>query len=254
VALAAIATNAQATGEDDVEQMRDARTVYQAALEEPDRVLRTRKFADAERLFAALVSRHENAPDLLTDWGNAALGSQETGRAALAYRRALRLDPNHERARKNLIWLRTRAPEWLPRPQEEGVLDSLFFWHHRLSVSSRLLLGALSFAAAVLLLAPWPVRRPRLLRRLAIPFLLIWIAMAGSTMLEPDPSREAVVVADGTFLRSADSLGAPPSLSNPLPAGTEVRIIENRAVWVRIALADGTRGWVGSSAVESVVP
>jgi len=254
VTLAAISATAQATGEDDLERVRSARAVYQAALEEPDRVLRTRKFGEAERLFTELLPRHENSPDLLTDWGNAALGSQEIGRAALAYRRALRLDPNHDRARKNLVWLRTRAPEWVPRPQEQGVLDSLFFWHHRLAVSLRLLLGALAFAAAVLLLAPWPVRRPRLLRRLAIPFLLIWIAMAGSTMLEPDPSRDAVVVADGTFLRSADSLGAPPSLSNPLPAGTEVRIIENRAAWTRITLADGTRGWVGSSAVESVVP
>jgi len=105
-----------------------------------------------------------------------------------------------------------------------------------------------------LLLAPWPGRRRRLLRRCAIPFLLIWIAMAGSTLLESDPALEAVVMVDGTFLRSADSLGAPPSLSNPLPAGTEVQIIENREAWARISLADGTRGWVGSSTVESLAP
>ena len=147
-----------------------------------------------------------------------------------------------------------RAPEWLPHPQEQGVLDSLFFWHHRLAISQRLVIGALAFAVGVLLLAPWPFRRRRLLRRCAIPFLLIWIAMAGSAWLEPDPSRDAVVMTDGTFLRSADSLGAPPSLSKPLPAGTEVRIVENREGWTRIDLADGTRGWVGSSTVESVVP
>ena len=252
--LAAGAPNARAAGEDDDERMRGARETYQAALAEPDRVLRTRQFGEAERRFAELLTRHENSPDLLTDWGNAALGSQEIGRAALAYRRALRLDPRHDRARKNLVWLRARAPEWLPRPQEQGVLDSLFFWHHRLAVSQRLVIGALAFAVGVLLLAPWPFRRRRLLRRCAIPFLLIWIAMAGSAWLESDPSRDAVVMTDGTFLRSADSLGAPPSLSKPLPAGTEVRIVENRAGWTRIDLADGTRGWVGSSTVESVVP
>ncbi len=252
--IVASAADVRASEEDDGERVRRAREIYQAALEEPDRVLRTRKFGEAERLFAALVPRHGNSPELLTDWGNAALGSQEIGRAVLAYRRALRLSPRHDRAQKNLVWIRARSPEWLPRPRERGVLDSLFFWHHNLAASQRHMIGALAFAAGLILLAPWSARRTRLLRRLAIPLLLVWVATTGSAMLEPDASRDAVVLTDGTTVRSADSLGAPPSLANPLPAGTEVRILEIRQAWTRVALTDGTLGWVGSSNVESVAP
>jgi hypothetical protein len=239
---------------DEAERLRAAREVYRTALEEPDRVLRTRKFGEAERLFAALVPTHPSSPDLLTDWGNAALGAQEVGRATLAYRRALWLDPNHGRARKNLAWLRVRGPAWLPRPRETGVLDSLFFWHHRLSAVERHLIGAAAFAGALLLLAPWSAGRARWLRRLALPLLLVWIATTGSALVEANPSRDAVVLVDATPLRSADSLGAPPALGNPLPAGAEVRILERRAAWTRVELADGTRGWVGSSTLEAVVP
>ena len=239
---------------DDGSSLVKAREIYRAALEEPDRIRRTRLFAEAEQRFAQLASSHDASPDLLTDWGNAALGAQEIGRATLAYRRALHLDPDHHRARKNLAWLRDRAPAWVPRPPERGAIDSLFFWHHTLSVSQRFLLGAAAFAAGLLLLAPWSDRRAKLLRRLAVPALVIWFATTLSAFLAPDPSRNGVVLSDGTVLRSADSLGASPALANPLPAGTELRVLENRGNWIRIALADGTRGWIHSGTFQSIKP
>jgi hypothetical protein len=236
------------------ESLQLARESYRAALEESDRVQRARRFAEAERGFAGVVARHPASPDLLADQGNAALGSQDLGRAVLAYRRALCLDPRHDRARKNLTWIRARMPAWLPRPAERGVLDSLFFWHRRLSVAHRHLLGAAAFAAGLALAAPWSARRTRLLRRLALAPLLLWIALSGSALVDRSAFRDAVVVADGTALRSADSLGAPLALADPLPAGTEVRLLERRAVWTRVSLADGTRGWVASSSLETVAP
>jgi SH3-like domain-containing protein len=59
---------------------------------------------------------------------------------------------------------------------------------------------------------------------------------------------------DGSTLRSADSAGAPLAFANPLPAGTEVAIVEDRDNWVRIVLADGSRGWMTASAIERVTP
>ena len=53
------------------------------------------------------------------------------------------------------------------------------------------------------------------------------------------------------MLRSADSTGASPTFANPLPGGTEVDIVEVRDAWVRVALADGTRGWLTASVVET---
>jgi hypothetical protein len=233
--------------------IRDARAAYSEALAQSDREARTRAFARAEGLFRAIVDDCPDCPALLTDWGNAALGAQDLGRATLAYRRALALDPGYDRAERNLAWVRERAPTWLPRPGRESAADSLFFWHYALSLPARHVIAAVAFAAAVLLLAPW-AWRPRLRRSLAAAPAVIWLAMVLSILYAPDPGAGAVVIADATPLRTADSAGAPPALPNPLPAGAEVVIRENRGSWTGVALADGTTGWLPSSAIERVQP
>lgn len=230
-----------------------ARTAYQAALGQKDRDARTHGFAQAELMFRELVRQSPDRPELLADWGNAALGAQDIGRATLAYRRALALEPGLVRAERNLAWVRERAPTWLPRPEPQRAMDSLFFWHRALSAPARHLVGAMAFFAAVLLIVPWGVR-PRLLRRLAVLPALVWIGMLASVLLEDPPRNDAVVLTDGTPLLSADSTGAPPALTHPLPAGAEVALIETRDAWTRISLADGTKGWVPSSTVERVLP
>ena len=230
----------------------DARGLYRSAIEESDRLRRVRLFASAERAFRPLAAAHADAPELQVDWGNAALGTQDAGRAVLAYRRALSIAPDNERALANLAWVRDRLPVWLPRPAADGALDSLLFWRDRFAVSQLHLLGGAAFAVGVMLLTPWP-RRPRWLGALAVPAFAVWLAAAGSAVLTGDVADDAVVVTDGATLRSADSTGASPTFANPLPAGTEVGIVERRDAWVRVALADGTRGWLTASSVEVVV-
>ncbi|HEY3351722.1 MAG TPA: hypothetical protein VGQ83_00615, partial [Polyangia bacterium] len=231
-----------------------ARAAYSAALRESDRAARTRAFASAEASYRQLVEAHPDSAELLCDWGNAALGGQDLGRAVLAYRRALVLDPTLERARRNLAWVRGRLPESFPRPQATGALESFFFWHHRLTLVQRHVGAGVAFAALVLLLLPWPARprRQRLARGLAVPVALVWLALAASAVLERDAARDAVLVRDGAVLRAADSQGAPAALAAPLPPGGEVTVTEERPGWTRITLADGARGWVADDAVARV--
>lgn len=236
-----------------IASLEEARQVYAGALAETDRDARTRGFARAEAMFRALADGCPDCPALATDWGNAALGAQDLGRATLAYRRALALDPGHDQAERNLAWVRERAPDWLPRPTRESAADSLFFWHHALSLSARHVIAAVAFAAAVLLLAPWGWR-PRLRQALAVVPAVVWLAMMLSVITASDPGADAVVVADATVLRTADSTGAPPTLPNPLPAGAEIVIREERGAWTRVALADGTTGWLPGGAIERVQP
>ena len=235
-------------------QLAQARETYQAALGEADRVRRTHLFSQAERNFRMLAVEWPDAPELLVDWGNAALGAGDRGRAVLAWRRALAADPGHERAAKNLAWLRDRGPVWLPRPATGGALDSLLFWRERLSVGQRHWVGAGAFALGVLLLVPWSRRRAAALRRLAALPLVVWLVSTGSAMLSGDGGDAGVVLTGGTVLRSADSLGAPPAFGNPLPAGVEVAVLESRPGWKRVALADGTRGWLPASVMAAVRP
>ena len=231
--------------------LESARVTYGSAIEETDRLRRVRLFENAERAFRPLAAANLAAPELQVDWGNAALGAQDAGQAVLAYRRALNVAPGNDRALANLTWVRDRLPVWLPRPAADGALASLLFWRDRLSVAQLYLLGGAAFALGVLLLTPWP-RRPRWLGALAVPAFAVWLVSTGSAVLTRDAADDAVVVADGVTLRSADSTGASPAFANPLPAGTEVGIVETREAWVRVALADGTRGWLTASVIERV--
>ena len=229
------------------------RQLYSQALEEQDPVRRARHFADAERSLREAAAMRPT-PELLADWGNAALGAGDSGRATLAFRRALEVQPNHERAAKNLAWLRDRAPPWLPRPASGGALDSLLFWRELLSVAQRYWIAAGAFALAVLLLTPWSTRRMRLLRRLSVVPIAVWAVAVGSALLSQSAPPEGVVVIDGAPLRSADSAGARLAFAHPLPAGAEVTILETRDGWLRVALADGTRGWIMANSVAPVQP
>ena len=237
----------------DTAAVDEARALYRAAIEEPDRLRRVRLFANAELSFRPLAMANAGAPELQVDWGNAALGAQDLGRAMLAYRRALDAAPGNDRARANLDWLRNRLPVWLPRPGSSGALDSLLFWRERLSTTQLLVAGAACFAIGVLLVLPWP-GRPRWLGGVAIPLLLVWILATGSALFADDIGDDAIVLTDGATLRSADSAGASPTFANPLPAGTEVTVLERRDTWVRVSLADGTRGWLAASAVAWISP
>ena len=254
-AFAASAAPDKAPEKSELEESRSgvemARETYQAALEEFDRLRRVRLFANAENALRPLAAAYRHAPELQVDWGNAALGAQDPGRAVLAYRRALKTAPDNERARANLAWLRDRLPGWLPRPATAGALDSLLFWREAFTAWQLHLIGGAAFAVGVLLLAPWR-RRSRGLRALALPALIVWIVATGSALLARDGGDQAVVLLDGATLRSADSAGASPTFANPLPAGTEITVVESRDAWVRVALADGTRGWLAASAVERV--
>ena len=243
---------AEAQSEASVRALEQARGTYGAALAESDRVRRTRLFAGAERGFRDLAAERPDAPDLLVDWGNAALGAGDRGRAVLAWRRALAVEPGNERAVRNLAWVRDRAPIWLPRPAAGGALDSLLFWCGRLSVAQRHWVGAGAFAFAVALVIPWSRRRAKALRRLAAVPFVVWVTATGSAVLSTNGPDAGVLLADGATLRSADSVGAPPAFGNPLPSGTELTVLEERAAWVRAALADGTQGWLPSSGVARV--
>lgn len=202
----------------------------------------------AEGLYRELSTEYADRPQLLVDWGNAALMAQEPGRAVLAYRRALLLDRDEVRARRNLSFVRERLPEWLPRPKAGGAVDTLFFWHQGMSVQARQVAGAVAFALAVLLLVPGR----RGLRRVALLPLLVWGAMLVSVVIERDAAQDGVIVAGGGVLRTADSMGAPPALGRPMPAGAEVLVKEARGDWVRVELADGQGGWLQASSVERV--
>jgi tetratricopeptide (TPR) repeat protein len=229
------------------DQLADGRAAYQKAMTVTDASARKVAFQQAETL---LAQPHSDRPELLADWGNAALGAGDMGTAVLAYRRALAIDPSNARAQRNLAWLRGRLPDALRPTTTAGAADALLFFHDW-PVSRQWLVGGLAFAAVVLLLVPWRGSRRRGLAMLAILPGIVWVAMTTSALTD-DRHADDAVVTDSVVLRAADSAGAPAALPQALPRGTEVDVIEQRKPWTKVRVASGTAGWVPDGAVQSV--
>jgi hypothetical protein len=232
----------------DAGPLETGRAAYQEAMATNEATARKAAFARAATALAEAAHAMPDRPELLADWGNAALGAGDVGTAVLAYRRSLALDASNARAQRNLAWLRSRQSDQL-RPATDSS-DALFFFH-AWPRSRRILVGAGAFAIAILLLVPWAGRRRRAMTGVALLPAAIWIAMLVSLVLEDRHTDDAVVM-DSVMLRAADSSGAPAAMSSALPRGTEVTLLERRDSWAKIRLANGTAGWVPDGAVARI--
>ena len=250
-----------ATTESEVRAMVErAVESYATALDTAERGARLEAFRHAERLFSRAVDQGVASADLYTNWGNAALQAEHLGTAVLAYRRALAQDPDQPRATQNLEHARTLLPEWVPKPEADSLIDTFFFWHRAATRSDRALAGALAFACAALLVAVALRSGQSAWRTAAFVPALVWVALVVSVLVETaegagaGAGAEAVIIADETIARAADSALAPRTLPAPLPGGVEVRVLELRPPWVRVRLANGRDAWIAASAVAWVSP
>lgn len=226
---------------------------YAQAQSESDRDARLAGFSRAEQGFAALIEEGATTPALYTNLGNAALQAGHLGQAVLAYQRALRLDPSATTARQNLAHLRSLLPGWVPRPSDAEGADALLVYR-RIPVPTRSLMAAGCFALAALLLVVAHRQRTGPWRGLAGLFAIAWLGLLASVVLD-DPSgagEAAVLTADETPARSADSAMAALAFPDPLPQGVEVERLEVRGDFARIRLANGRDVWVRSSSVTPV--
>ena len=253
-ALLAAGVHGIARAAEPEELVEEGVETYTRALHTEQRDARLAAFHRAEQLFARIVEGGVRNPDLYTNLGNAALQAERLGSAVLAYRRALALDPDQPRALQNLQHARALLPDWVPRPESAGLLDTFFFWHRTLLRTTRNGAAAVSFALAALLVAASIRLGQSALRNAAILPGLAWVALLASVLLDPVEGRrhEAVIVGEETAARSADSPLAPATFPDPLPGGVEVTILEERPPWARVRLANGRDAWVTEASVARV--
>ncbi|RMG11251.1 MAG: hypothetical protein D6731_15855 [Planctomycetota bacterium] len=213
---------------------------------------RYREVADA---FARLYTeRGVCSAKLFVNAGNAYFFAGDLGRAALFYRRALVLDPREPKARAGLVAVRRRLP-WRPPPSPgTDLLRALFFWHEGLSFAARRAAFAGTWLLAFVLLGL--ARRRRGFLWAAIPCALIASALLGSLAVSasaPPPERQGVILTSVQG-RTGDGRSYSPSHSAPLPAGSEVEVLEERGGWLRVLLRDRSPAWVPASCVERLAP
>ncbi len=226
---------------------------YSAAMEAQGRDERLRRFSRAEQLFRQAIEdpSTQAGADLFVNLGNAALQAEHVGSAIVAYRRALLLEPGHRQAKQNLRYARSMVPNGTGAEETSDLIDTLFFWQTLASREQIQLVAACFFLLAATLFSIGFAGKRSWLCSLALVPLSIWLLLLLSTAPMGQTSDEAVVVSGDTILHAADSENSASRLSQPIPDGTEVKILQTRDRWTEIQIA-GRSGWVLASSLQRV--
>jgi hypothetical protein len=188
--------------------------------------------------------------------GNAYFRLDDLGRAILNYKRAALYIPNDDNLKQNLQYARGRRKNKIEEKAREKVFKTLFFLHYDLSYSVRFLVFLVSFALIWLAASLYIFIRSGRLKIAIIIFALFSAGFFTSLMVETinfARSPAGVIIKDEVVARKGDAVTYQPSFTDPLRAGTEFQLIEDRGVWWQIELVDGIRCWIQSDAGETII-
>lgn len=205
------------------------------------------KFAEARAGYERALAEGARA-NVFFNHGNACFRLDEPGRAALAYERALLLQPNHPEALANLAFVRGKAGARMDgTPAQERALRFTFQ-----PVASWMIVG-IAWAGFCFIAISFFRRPPGAFRWTGLFLLLVGVAaFIGLQMGRQEIAQVALVVAKSTDARTEPADRA--SLAEALPAGSRVRVLSEQGDWTYCELPGGGRGWVTAKSIERLVP
>ena len=185
--------------------------------------------------------------------GNAYFRMEDIGRAILNYRRALRYLPNDPNLHQNLDHARARRLVTVEESPEKKILQTIFFWHYDMSTRIRSVLFAVFFVTI------WLAAGLRIFIKRQSTVWIVGIssilaaALLTSLLIETAQNQNikaGVVLIDAVIARKGDSESYEPSFKDPLHAGTEFTLLENRQDWYHIELVNGRECWIPKRSAE----
>jgi len=206
--------------------------------------------------FERLVAEgNVNNGKLYYNIGNIYFLLNDIGRAILNYRRAEQYIPNDPNLIKNIAYVTGMRQDRLKLQDNEKILQTLFFFHYDLSFQTRLLLFGLAYIsfwifASIRIFS----RRPFTAWGLGVT-LLFTLLFASSLFIDRSgfmTNRDGVILAPEIIGRQGDAESYQPSFADPLHAGTEFTLLEDRGAWWQIELPDGQRSWIPANGAELV--
>jgi len=195
--------------------------------------------------------------DLYYNLGNAYYKSEMLGQAIWAYEKGLQLEPNDNDLRHNLIFVKRKAGiAELPKPvyliRLYNSLKSILLPHQWLIISSTaFLMSGLIFTFSHL----GGFRITRIMKASFVVMIIV-IIMFGLIYLDVrhdiSSMKSGIIIAHVSVgAKSAPNEGAKTLLQ--LPEGTKVDITGEQTEWREVESIDGSKGWVKSEDVRSLV-
>ena len=253
-----VALCAPLLAQSDAELFAEANDAFRQANElrrtDPDRAAGLYRKA-ALRYGSLLDEREISNSKLYCNLANAYFQAGDIGRAIVNYRKAERLEPGNLNVRRNLAFARTKRLDRFDPASEGRVIETLLFWHFEWSKGTRMRL----FAGAWILI--WAVLALRRFgqhwapREIAAGMAVAALLLAGSLAVQAwdeAGSVDGVIVSPDTVARRGDGPSYEPAFREPLHAGTEFGVLEERPGWCRVELQDGRVCWLDTSDVAFV--
>jgi tetratricopeptide (TPR) repeat protein len=185
--------------------------------------------------------------ELYYNIGNAYFRMRDLGQAILNYRRAYQFLPNDPNLRQNLSYARKLRKDTVEETQKTKIFKTLFFWHYDVSTSVRIFLFSVSFMLAWAMAALRIYFRKPFLRWGGFVSTAVALLLAGSLLVEGYTLRSlrpGVILDEEITARKGNSETYEPSFTEPLHAGLEFNLVEDRGNWYFIELPDSRRCWV----------
>jgi len=188
--------------------------------------------------------------------GNAYFLKDDIGRAILNYRRAERLDKADTNIQKNLAFARSRRIDKVEIKTKKRILETLFFWHYDFPIKTKFLVTCICFAvvciSATLML--WRGKSAGLVTTAVICGILT-VSFLASVIVETQFHANTicgVITADQVVARQGDGPNYPESFKDPLHAGTEFDLLEQRPGWFHVRLSDDSDAWIPENVAELI--
>ncbi len=208
----------------------------------------------AARQYEAILRAGHFSADVCYNLGAAKQRLSEDGESTLWMKRALILQPGMPEATQSLTFLRKQGGilEFADTPLRRSIL--------RLSpVAERWLMTLGLWGVAISLVSAFSVRRLRSYRRTLITFTVLLLLLVGAVWrlalyraTQLDAQNFWIAIPDKTEVVSAPIPGAKAVIS--LPAGSEVRLVQDAGAWGYVEIPGGTRGWVKKDTIAPTWP
>jgi hypothetical protein len=203
-------------------------------------------------------------PKLYYNLGNAYFLKEDFGRAILNYRRAENLDKAdthlgdalRRNIQKNLSFARSRRIDKVDVRTQERILETLFFWHYDFSIKTKFLIMCICFAIVCIsgTVMLWRGKSASLVTTAVICGLMTASFLASVIVESRSRARTicGVITAGQVVARQGDGPNYPESFKDPLHAGTEFDLLEQRPGWFHVKLSDESDGWIPDNAAELI--
>jgi tetratricopeptide (TPR) repeat protein len=207
------------------------------------------RFKEAVTDYESLVQSADWSAALFYNLGNACFRTGDFGRAILNYERALALEPNHPEAQANLRIARDEAralelaPNWSDRFTRSATVNQL-------SVAAAILFWTGVFFFTFFLFSK---------RRRAGSLGLAFCCLLGSAALvaalyatEEGPRGKALAIVTAPEINARLATADTASTVLALPAGSQIKLEQQRGDWVYALLPNNLHGWLPASAIQLV--